>query len=101
MMCWFRSRGSVSEIDWNTRKYYSACAVQDYAYCDGVGGGVHEERTGGKMKSVMMKKIGTMDNGKFLCAIAAEEWERLQRREGARKNAAQRTASVRTILADS
>lgn len=52
------------------------------------------------MKSVMMKKIGTMDNGKFLCAIAAEEWERLKRREGARKNAAQRTASVRTILAD-
>ena len=52
------------------------------------------------MKAVMMKKIGTMDNGKFLCAIAAEEWERLQRREGARKNAAQRTASARTILAD-
>lgn len=52
------------------------------------------------MKSTIMKKIGTMDNGKFLCAIDKGEWERLQRREGTRKNAAQRTASVRTILAD-
>ena len=47
----------------------------------------------------IIKKIGTLDNGKYLCAIGEQDWERLQRREGTRKNVAQRTASIRTILA--
>ena len=52
------------------------------------------------MKSRLTKKIGTMDNGKFLCAIDKCEWERLRRREGLRKNAARRDATIRTILDD-
>ena len=51
------------------------------------------------MKKTIIKKIGTLDNGKYLCAISEQDWERLQRREGTRKNVAQKTASVRTILA--
>ena len=50
------------------------------------------------MKSILIKKIGTMDSGKFLCAIDKSEWERLQRREGLRKNAARRDATIKTIL---
>ena len=50
------------------------------------------------MKSAIIKKIGTMDNGKFLCAIEKSEWDRLQRREGLRKNVARRDAKIGTIL---
>lgn len=50
------------------------------------------------MKLAIIKKIGTMDNGKFLCAIEKSEWDRLQRREGLRKNVARRDAKIGTIL---
>ena len=45
-----------------------------------------------------MKKIGKLGDDAYICQLTAAEVKRLQRREGVRKNVAQRTASVRTIL---
>ena len=47
-----------------------------------------------------MRKFGKLDDGSYLCQLTAEEVKRLQRREGVRKNRAQGTASLRTILID-
>ena len=45
-----------------------------------------------------MRKFGKLDDGSWICQLTAEEVKRLQRREGVRKNVAQRTASAKTIL---
>ena len=47
-----------------------------------------------------MRKFGKLADGSYLCQLTAEEVKRLQRREGVRKNRAQGTASLRTILND-
>ena len=47
-----------------------------------------------------MRKFGKLDDGSWICQLSAEEVKRLQRREGVRKNRAQGTASLRTILKD-
>ena len=47
-----------------------------------------------------MRKFGKLDDGSWICQLTAEEVKRLQRREGVRKNRAQGTASLRTILKD-
>ena len=45
-----------------------------------------------------MRKFGKLDDGSYLCQLTAEEVKRLQRREGVRKNRAQSTASLGTIM---
>ena len=47
-----------------------------------------------------MKEIGKLDDDTWIYALSQEEVDRLNRREGVRKNAAQRTALTTTILAD-
>lgn len=45
-----------------------------------------------------MKEIGKLDDNTWIYALSKEDVDRLNRREGVRKYAAQRTASTRTIL---
>lgn len=45
-----------------------------------------------------MRKFGKLEDGSYICQLTADEVKKLQRREGVRKNVAQKTASVRTIL---
>ena len=47
-----------------------------------------------------MRKFGKLkaEDGSYVCQLTAAEFKRLQRREGVRKNVAQKTASIRTIL---
>lgn len=45
-----------------------------------------------------MQKLKKLSDGTYICLLTAEEVERLKRREGVRKNVAQRTASAKTIL---
>lgn len=47
-----------------------------------------------------MYKIGELVDGSLICQLTAEEFERLQRREGVRKNRALSYASLKTIVAD-
>ena len=47
-----------------------------------------------------MYKIGELEDGSYICQLTAEEFERLQRREGVRKNRALGYASLKTIVAD-
>jgi hypothetical protein len=47
-----------------------------------------------------MKEIGKFDEDTWIYGLTEEEVWRLHRREGTRKNVAQRTASIRTILAE-
>ena len=47
-----------------------------------------------------MRKFGKLENGSYICQLTADEMKRLQRREGVRKNRAQSTASLRTIIKD-
>ena len=60
---------------------------------------VHFSRNGKSERIETMRKFGKLNDGSWICQLTAEEVKRLQRREGVRKNAAQKTASVRTILA--
>jgi len=47
-----------------------------------------------------MYKIGELVDGSLICQLTTEEFERLQRREGVRKNRALSYASLKTIVAD-
>ena len=47
-----------------------------------------------------MYKIGELVDGSLICQLTAEEFERLQRRDGVRKNRALSYASLKTIVAD-
>lgn len=47
-----------------------------------------------------MRKFGKLEDGSYICQLTAEEFKRLQRREGVRKNRALSYASLKTIVAD-
>ena len=47
-----------------------------------------------------MRKIGKLDDGTWICQLTEEEVARISRREGFRKNRAQYTASLKSILQD-
>ena len=47
-----------------------------------------------------MRKIGKLEDQTLICQLSIEEWERLNRREGVRKNLARCNASIRSIIKD-
>lgn len=47
-----------------------------------------------------MRKMGKLDDGTWICQLTEEEVARINRREGSRKNRAQSTASLKSVLKD-